>query len=395
MADTTVSSSVAASLQVRNGLWGPYWCDDQIGAIVYIDNNFDLAYERTTNGGTSWSKTNIDTATVMRVAATFDREVPGNTGDSVHIAWLDSGSNVCHYRSLDISADTLGTERTVKSSLTVSTTPPENRIAIGQSVSGNIMVALETASEIECERSTDGGSSWSSRADVFEAANSKDWARGFPAATSDDDDFAFMFLDKSASTLTVKMYDETADSWTETSVGTITINDNFPLWSGAVRHSDSAILFVMPTAITTAGNDLSTWEVIPGSIASPTVTAKTDLFTNDNSIFSSSVCVNQRNGDVYVGYVTGSLPASFDVEYKLSTDDMGTWGTANAYSEGTATNIYLMSGPPTVDSNGGRFQLSWWAATASTVNVNLVNDVGFAPVVGFPFQLYYAGAGSL
>lgn len=394
MADTTVSSAVAANLQVYNGMWGAYWSDDQTGVIVYVDDNEDLAYDRTTNGGTSWSTTVIDTATVVRIAVTYDRMVPGNTGTLLHIAWLDRGSNVCHYRTLDIAADSLGTERTVASSLTVSATLVENRIAIGQSVSGNIMVALETASEIDCQRTTDGGSSWSNRADVFEAANSKDWARGFPAATSDDDDFAFLFLDASAGTITVKMYDETADSWTETSVSTLTVDATFPLWGGAVRHSDNAIIVAFPTAILTGGNDMESWEIIPDSIASPTVTAGADLFTNDSTIFGASVCVNQRNDDVYVSYVKGSLPSSFDVEYKISDDDLSTWNSAVAYSESTS-DYFLGSVGPTIDRYGAVFMPTFWAGSSGDISVNLNNDVPFAPIPAFPFQRYYAGAGSL
>lgn len=394
MADTVLSSGVAANLQVYNGMWGPYWSDDQTGAIVYVDDNEDLVYDRTTNGGTSWSTTTIDTATVVRIAATYDRMVPGNTGSLLHIAWLDRAANVCHYRTLDIAADSLGTERTVASSLTVSAALPENRIAIGQSVSGNIMVALETASEIDCQRSSDGGANWSNRADVFEAANSKDWARGFPAATSDDDDFAFMFLDASAGTITVKMYDESVDSWTETSVSTLTVDATFPLWGGSVRHSDSAIIIAFPTAILTGGNDVETWEIDPSSIASPSVTAGADVFTNDSTLFGATVCINQLNDDVYVSYVKGTLPSSFDVEYKISDDDLSTWNSAVAYSE-TTSDYFLGNGGPTIDKFGARFMPSFWSGSAGTIDVNLVNDIGFLPVNAFPFHHYYAGAGSL
>ena len=60
------------------------------------------------------------------------------------------------------------------------------------------------------------------------------------------------------------MYDDSADTWTETEVGSgLTDELNHPAFDAAVRHSDGGILLAVHSNEDSVGDDFLTFEVIP------------------------------------------------------------------------------------------------------------------------------------
>ncbi len=185
MVDTTVVTDAFGLMEEYKALWGPYWIDPDTAVIVYMDANQDPAFMYTDDGGATWAKTILEAATMERMACWFDKETPGDDGNLVHVAYLDSeggaGSGELHYSSIDVqtSGPTAGTLRTIKNTLTVSAIAEDNRICMTKAVNGRIIIGFETPTEIGCVKSAELAAPYFAAAetdidDVFEAAGNQD-----------------------------------------------------------------------------------------------------------------------------------------------------------------------------------------------------------------------------
>ncbi|KKN05890.1 hypothetical protein LCGC14_1082840 [marine sediment metagenome] len=387
MTDVLVDGDVFGILDQGKLLWGPYFISPTTCAVVFIQaTTTDVVFARTTNAGDNpptWATTVLHTGTDIRFAAWFDQETPGDTGTLVHVLIMDAllGDNM-FYRSFDISDASLGTLRTVDAVVTISSTSTENQCAITKTRSGNLVAAFSTQSEIECYRSTDSGATWTDRADVFETTTEEDHLLLFPANTGDDDDACAVFWDKSADEISLKMYDESADTWTEfaTLIAATAVDDPFQYHiDGAVRHSDSHVLVAWHSDNDTTGDDIETADLTVDSIASPTVTAKTNVVTNQAGSGAVGMLINQQNDDVYVAYCKGGTWQSLtDVVFHKSTDGMGVWGTEQAYTDSASDDFRLASGGRTVGDGGGRFMPVWYDDDETEIRHSDSNDVEIA-----------------
>lgn len=380
MADTLVETAVSASLDSRVGLWGPYWSDVNTAVIVFIDDGEDISFARTADKGATWATTEIDVGTTQCLACYYDKETPGNDGTLVHIAWLDDVTDDAYYRTLDVADGSLGTQRDVDIGITVGAGFTQNRIGITQTVNGNVIVAFSTQTEIECYKSADNfATAGTDIADVFETATEEDWVLLFPAATADDADACAMFWDRSADVITLKMYDDSANTWTEfaTPIAATAVDDTLHMnMDGSVRHSDSHVLVAWHSDDDMATDDVKTADLTVDSIGSPAVTAKTNVVTDQEESAQVSVFINQQNDDVYVVYLKGGTWfATVDVVFHISTDDMGSWGTEQAYSESAADDFRIVHAGRTVGAAGGRYQPSFFDDDEVDIYVNETNDI--------------------
>ena len=349
MADVLVDGSVDSSSD-STWVFGPFWTDVNTGVIVG-DVSGGVSYWRTTDGGANWSSaTHVGGATSndnRGMTSWFDKQTPGDTGDVVHIAWADANDGAIYYQDLNVVTNTLGTLRTIASSLTLSGTSGRNKVSITKTVDGNLLVSLNVLSGgvIELYRSTDGGANWTNRSDVYESTGTSDFCMLYPANTTDDSDAAAIYFDDSEQDISIKMYDNSADSWTETSIDTsITQSFVFQFMHAAVRTSDGHILLVYHNDIDSSTDDLETVDINPNSIASPTITTKTNIFTNQSESALVSVIVDPTTDDVYVAYGKGGTwTAAIDIVFHKSTDGMATWGSEQAYSEDTADDLRIIA----------------------------------------------------
>lgn len=385
MADTLVAAAPNGSLDFANALWGPYWSDESTGVIVFFDTSLDLTFARTTDKGANWGLTEIEPGSVVTLACWYDKETPGNAGTLVHVAWMDTGTDDIYYITIDVSDGSQGTKRTVDSTVTINDLPTSNRIAITQTVSGNIIVAFSTQTEFECYKSSDNfATAGTDIADVFEVAIAEDWCLLFPAATADDADACALFWDRSANEVSLKVYDDSGDTWTEKSIAGSMFDDPAHMnMDASVRHSDSHILMAAHSNDDDAGDDLMTWDltVDDPNAASCTVTAKTNIFTNQAESAQVSVWINQQTDQVRIAYLKGGTwEATVDVVYHISNDGMGSWGGEQAYSEGGPDDFRLVHAGRTVGDAGGRYQPSFYDDDEIDIYINEVNDTEIAAV---------------
>ena len=383
MADTLVTA-VPDNSSDAIGVWGPYWSDKDTAIIVFIGSDSDMKFARTIDAGATWDTTVFQTGTSINCACWFDKETPDDTGNLVHVAWVESAGNNFHYRTIDVSDASLGTEETIDSTITVSSNKEQNRVAITKTVNDNLIAALSTFTEIECYRSTDGGAVWTDRNDVFESATFTDYVLLFPADV-DPGDVCGLFWDRSAAEINLKLYDDSANTWTEfgTPIDTSVFADQRHInMDGAIRHSDKHLLIAFHSNDDSTTDDIRTFDLTVDSIASPTVTSKDDVFTDEAESAQIGMFINQQNNDVYVSWISGNptWELTADVVYKKSTDGMTSFGTEQAYSEATPGDVRTCFAGRTVGDAGGRYQPNFYNDGLTDLFVNLPNDVEFGPV---------------
>ena len=180
------------------------------------------------------------------------------------------------------------------------------------------------------------------------------------------------------------MYDESGNDWTETTVVSDVTEDLAHInMDATVRHSDNHILLAVHSNDDNAFDGLRTWDLTVDSIASPTITAKTNIFTDQGESAQVALLVNQQNDDVYVAYMKGGTwQSAVDVVYHKSTDGMDNWDAESAYSEATADDIRRVSSGRTVGNDGGFYQPAFYNDDLSDIFVYEVNDVAIAAAGG-------------
>ena len=386
MADLTVDSNVYQHTELGNGLWGPYWVDSDTGVIIILDASGNPNARKTTDGGATWGAAVEAAAEIAHhLACVFDREVVGDTGDKVHVAWLDSGANAVRYAAYDISANTWGTAATVASSVAENgLTLSLNGMVITKARSGRLVVGYHNGSGgvAGSAESTDGGANWAGITSLFEASSGHDAARHAYCNTGDDADVAVVYWDVSAAEVSIKVHDDSADTVTETAVGASADDVGTPVQrsniSTATRHHDGHVLLAIFDEEDAATADQRVWDLNINSVASPTVTGKTDVGANVAEGGSIGIFVDQRTADVYCTYSRGGTwLTSVTVYYKKSTDGMATWGSELAMQENAAADMRALSAGY-AGTGGGRFQPIWYDNVANDILVNLTNDVAIA-----------------
>ena len=388
MADLETAADIDRNTDQGQMLWGPYFSGPDTCVDVWHDDGDDIVYNRSTNAtdaSPSWAKTEITAGTARQIACFYDKQIPGNAGTLIHIVWMDEVDGSVYYRTLDVATDTLGTQRTVASGITVAAQIYFSRCCIAVAVNGNIGIGYETQDEIDFLISDDSGATWTSQtSNPYESDGQEDWALGFPADV-DAGDMAFLFWDRSANEISVKMYDESADSISETSILTsMADTTSFIQMAAQVLHSDKKVYGVAHTIFDDSTDDLVSFVVTPDSISSPTiVTSTAAIFTNQAESVQCAMAINQQNDDVYVFYLKGgTYGSSMDVVYHKSTDKMVSWGSEQAYSEQTADNFKNLSASASVDDDGGQIMASFYEEGAGKLFVNHPNSIDIAAAAG-------------
>jgi len=391
MANTTVNNAVSSGLANLGGVWGPFWVDTLIGVVVFQDSGNDLSYARTINGGTSWATTVIHVGTMNDLACWFDKETPGDTGNLLHIAWIDQANTDALYQTLNIATNTLGTRRTIDNTFTSSATAAENFISITKTRNGNLLVNYRLRNnEIETYRSIDAGVTWTDRTDAWETVADYELNFLYPANTGDDADAISIYFKRSTAELSIKMYDDSANTWTKTAwfttASTPTATVIRQTFDAAIRHSDNHLLVAIHNFQDDPTDDLLIYDINPNSIASPTITAKTSIFTNQAEAGNAGIIIDQNlnesgNYDVYVAYGKSTTYTTDTlIVFHKSSDGMTSWGSEQAYSQ-TGANIRMIGRSHTISPTGGRIQWAYNEATLNDILVNLVNDV-IVPAAG-------------
>lgn len=390
MADVAIDSAIATGSesphQGATAFMQVAVSDTVIYQFYFPSTVLALAYKKSGDGGATWgSVVNIATDAAespVSPCVWYDKWTPGDTGTLIHIVFLNDDTQDIKYCNLDTATDTLS-GIVVVSALAV--------FAVAQSVcyiskarGGNLYIAYSiTAAVHDFYRSVDGGVNWTNRltpfeGDIDDAVN----CVLLPGGDADNQDMWMVYADQSASAVTLKKYDNSADTWpTEIAVGAATIAAGVLVRqvSAAIRNSDNHAIIVINTVVDNAAADLLAFD-----FDGTTANALTNIITDIDDWTVPVVCIDQNSDDIYVAWLgnpsgADTWTATVNPWWTVSTDGGSTWATSLEYAEGTEDDYRaLFCSPSTPGAAAGIFLLAWQDDDDNDLWTNAVNAVVLA-----------------
>jgi hypothetical protein len=295
---------------------------------------------------------------------------------------MDASTSVNHnvwYRPLDTSDDSLGTETVIFDAVTIGTNQTGQHVSITKSRGGHLYASanVDNGTEVGFFRSDDAGATWDTLTEDYEAA--PDTMMLLPGGLADNQDIWAVYNDASANAVTLKTYDASGDTWTEsativTQVENSSVTVGYYPWGASIRPSDNHLILAIWTERDAATGDFRVFDIADGA----TITEKTALATDKDDSYFPQVYIDPADR-IYVSY-TGKLDGSetlgttVNVYYAVSTDGGTTWASTDNLVSETGGNIVQNYAP----LNGQRFLVVWcFDDTNDSYVTNATNSVGF------------------
>lgn len=329
--------------------------------LVYVDSALDVAFRKSADGGLSWGPpTVVFGGTTAALSVWYDRWSNISAG-LIHCAYTESVTDDTRYRTINTeSSDALSTQTVIFAG---SSTLAGAHLSITRAVGGNVYC------KTVIDAGTEGGffrlpnanvpnGAWDAARTVDETIASGDKMILAPNLTSaDTQDIMAIFWDSSASEVSRKLYDDSANSWSETSIATSMTSQAsstaFPHFDMAVDIANSRLVVVAWSAVDAANADLRCWTVTDSAITEVTNVVLNS--TDDQGLCAISIDLVTGDWTVfYGGKSNGSetFTASINIYAKVSTDDGSTWGPESLMTLALADIRWLItcprrySGPP-------------------------------------------------
>lgn len=397
-ADVSIGSGVSGSMHQIPNRVGVHWTSDSgngVGYVIYVDTSFDLYYRKTTDGGATWGSSNlIDAGSIYAVDTWADWETEGDTGTNINIAYICTDDDDVLYAYLDTSTDSTGTDEVYNTATAVNPQAVRDYtdISITKSRGGRIYIVCHYQDTLLLDReghyySSDGDTWYSGSTGWWE--DSADPFLAFPAGLTDDDDYWLLYYDDSADIITLKTYDASGNSWSESSsIKTGVDLTMYALmgWGGAIRHSDNHLIACWWNDLDSSTADIDCYDITSSLMWSE----RTDVVTDLSESFMCSVMIDQSSDDIYVVYCDGdSVPggsflSKIDVRYKVSTNGGTSWGTAVEYTE--LDDDFRWVGAGSVkESGGGR----WYPIAFNDDTDEIVGNYGNSVAISAPAEEGY------
>ena len=347
---TVVAEANAATTQ---GGGGNYVFETNAGVLylVYIDSALDVVFSKSTDGGKTWSAgTAVFTGSAVQVSAWFDRH-SGISGGLIHCAYAESATDDVFYRSIDTAnADSLSSQTTIFAG--ASTAGTTSSISIARTRGGNLLCVgtFDGGTESWAKKSTNVGANWGDISSPMEGA-ANDTILLAPGFAADNQDALAIFWDSDASEVSRKIYDDSGDSWAETSIAgtmtTLTPGTAFPNMAIAPDLANSQLVMVVWSANDLANADLRCFTITESAI---TETANNVIQNSSDDQSLCAISIDTTNNDWYAFYcgITGGTQTAqtfLSVCYKVSTDDGATWGSEQRLSGVNPQVVWLITNP--------------------------------------------------
>lgn len=386
MADITIDAASGASATTARSPRAMVFTSATVGYFFFIDGDLDFKYMKTTDGGQTWAgPTSIFVGTMVGFDVWYDQWTSGDSGTIIHLWYFDrSADHDIHYRQLQTSDDSLGTQRTVVA-LTSAVAGVGAFVSGTKARGGNLYCAfdIDAGAETGTYRSTDGGATWGVRTNMVEAT--LDWAILFPGNESDNQDVWAIYLDASATALTLKVHDDGSDTNSEsatiqTCTPTTSVATCYWPFSGSIRHSDGHLILASWSERDSATGDFQVWDIN----GTASITEKTALATNKDDCYHPSVFIDNTTNYIYVAYVgkrdgSEDLGVAAGVYYSRSTDGGATWDAESPYS--ASVTDYKSSWCP---QSGLRFAVAFLDDSTNGLLSNYDNSLNLTPSTGHP-----------
>jgi len=312
--------------------------ESQDGSLysILFDDWYDVSFKKSSDGGLTWGvHTTVFSGLLTALAVWFDRWTPGLTTDLIHIVYTESTNDDTLYRTINTaSADALSTETVVFAGAT--TVNPGGALAVVRASGGNVYCRTTIDAGVEggfyrLPNANVPNGAWDAVRTVDETLASGDQWILVPGFAADTQDIMMIFSDASASELSRKIYDDSANTWAETSIATSMATGSFtdagPHFAACCMVADSQIYVAGWSASDTLNADLRFW-----TLDETTITEGTNVVLNSTD--DQGLCaigydsVSEAIYVFYCGKSDGSETAwtALNIYYKVSTDGGTTWG---------------------------------------------------------------------
>lgn len=400
MADIAASFDMESSYDTVGAVSGRFAASTAPG-VAYAwgmdETNADMYYTKYSSDSFA-AKTLIDgTVTVEHCAGYYDKWTRNVTTTKILFGWLESVSDTLIFNALDVSDDTLDGEVTAHDpSASVKTTSgyQNTKISMVRAEGGNIYAwALHNGDVTAVQyfvRSTDGGLNWTARSTTNLWETREDRIYLMPGNKADTNDIYALYYDDSAGEFTVKVYDDSANTWAEgtASVGSLETTVAQTMWGfgAAQRHSDGHIIVALPSEFDAA--EAGTADLLVIDITSEdSFSSLTNVITNSDDFYYADICINQQNDDLYVVYAgqadgSEALNSAVNVYYDKSTDDGSTWTGEVLFNEDGADDVRATCSMTSIGDDGGDMRPIWFNDDLNDLFTNAVNEVAIAAVGG-------------
>jgi hypothetical protein len=365
--------------------------NDQTGYKFYRSaaqtgvNAGECVYRKTTNGGTSWgTPVLIDDQGAQNdceaIAVWYDRWTPGDTtGNYIHVATIESGTDDVFYNRIDTAnSDTrlLGSTA-VNASSNSGQTPTyvagANFPSITKGTDGTLYIGADDVTDffvVECTSNCNLTTGWTQTAGTQPQDSANDFSILVPLTGGD---IMIINRDVSADDIRSKIWNNTnwSAAWTTIDASA---SDHGTYTTGLSAVVDnSGNVFLAYTAATAA---LGTDDEVRTARYTGTWSTRTDALTGTaRGITGTAIARDSNSGNIYVAYsaqTTANTAATGNIYWKMSSDQMGTWGSESAVVNSSADDMY---GVDLNLSSDQRLFVSWFDNTDDDINGDTIADL--------------------
>lgn len=353
--DITVAEAIAAQW---SGAGTNYLIQANNGSLycVYIGSDSDVRYKKSRDGGKTWDTSVLaaTAGTTTNLAVWYDRW-SNIAADLIHMVFSDSGNDDTMYRTINTaSSDALSTQTVIFAG---ASTAAGGHLSVTRAVGGNVYckTVIDAGAEGGFYRLPNANvpsGAWDAARTVDETIATLDQMILLPDFdAADTQDIMAIFQDASVTEISRKLYDDSANTWSETSINAsiteLATSTAFPNLAAAPDISNTNHVLLVWTNTDTLNADLLCYTVDSGAI-----TAKTDVVTNstdDQGLCAIGIATDTGYWHAfYCGISTGgqTWPTAMGVYTKVSTDSGSTWGPETLYSTNVDTTIRWLTTAP-------------------------------------------------
>jgi len=324
--------------QLNAGAGSQYLVQTPTGVLylIYNDSLQDATFKKSIDGGLTWSNpTTIFAGGLTQLSIWYDRW-SGIAAGLIHCAYSDSTTSDITYRTIDTeNSDALSTQTVVFAGVSVVTAG--SSISLSRSRGGNVYcrVCIDAGAEggfFRLPNANVPNGAWDAARTINEALATLDKCILVPGFAADNQDMILIFWDASANEISRQLYDDSANTWAETSISgsmtSVAATSGYPQFSATVDLTNSRIILVAWNGVDTANADLLGWTVTESTITAFTTSVVLNG-TDDQGLCGITLDLQTNYWWVfYGGKSDGSetYSTSINIYYKVSKDDGATWG---------------------------------------------------------------------
>jgi hypothetical protein len=344
--EQTVAQSTADAMFNSGGINNLIQANNGDLYLVYIDSGSDVAFKKSTDNGLTWSNSTIVFAgTAVALSVWFDRWSNIAAG-LIHCVYTESATDDTLYRTINTeSSDALSTQTVIFAGASTATT---GFLSVTRAVGGNVYcrTCIDAGTEGGFYRLPNANvpnGAWDAARTINEANAANDAIILLPDYdAADTQDIMAVFWDTSASEISRLLHDDSANSWSETSIATsmtkVSSATSFRAFDVAYDIANTCHYLAAWSARDTANADLRFWTIDSGSITEGTNVVLNS--TDDQDL--AAISYDAATGIITVFYAGASggsetVQTALSVYCKQSTDGGTTWGPETKVIAGTRT----------------------------------------------------------